>query len=320
MANRIGAKLKRPRWAPNGSSDGRIDGASRLEDLVVITGFSGAGKSTAMNVFEDAGYFCVDNLPPEMIRSLVELFVHEGSKVERAAVVSDVRGGEYFDLLRAVLEELPGMGVRYRVLFLDADELTLLNRYKETRRRHPVSPTGSIATGIESERAMLDPLKELSDAVVDTSGLKASTLRRRIADEFLPHHETTRLAVTFQSFGFKHGPPRDADLVFDVRFLPNPHWEPALRELTGHDTRVLEYVARGGKLDEFYDRIVPLLDFLLPEYKAEGKAHLAIAFGCTGGRHRSVAIADHLADRYRVNDDLWIEVTHRDVTKAPERA
>jgi RNase adapter protein RapZ len=250
----------------------------------------------------------------------VELFVQEGSKVERAAVVSDVRGGEYFDALRAVLEELPGMGVRYRVLFLDADELTLLNRYKETRRRHPVSPTGSIATGISSERAMLDPLKELADAVVDTSGLKASTLRRRIADEFLPHRETARLAVTFQSFGFKHGPPRDADLVFDVRFLPNPHWEPALRELTGHDSRVVEYVARGGKLEEFYDRIIPLLDFLLPEYKAEGKAHLAIAFGCTGGRHRSVTIAEHLAERYRANDDLWIEVTHRDVAKAPERA
>ena len=271
MANRIGAKLKRPRWAPTGSSNGRIDGASRLEDLVVITGFSGAGKSTAMNVFEDAGYFCVDNLPPEMIRSLVELFVHEGSKVERAAVVSDVRGGEYFDALRAVLEELPGMGVRYRVLFLDADELTLLNRYKETRRRHPVSPTGSIATGIASERAMLDPLKELADAVVDTSGLKASTLRRRIADEFLPHHETARLAVTFQSFGFKHGPPRDADLVFDVRFLPNPHWEPALRELTGHDTRVVEYVARGGKLEEFYDRICPAAGLPAPRVQGGGQ-------------------------------------------------
>ncbi len=320
MANRIGAKLKRPRWAPNGSSNGRIDGASRLEDLVVITGFSGAGKSTAMNVFEDAGYFCIDNLPPEMIRSLVELFVHEGSKVERAAIVSDVRGGDYFDALRAVLEELPGMGVRYRVLFLDADELTLLNRYKETRRRHPVAPHGSIATGISTERDRLEPLKELADAVVDTSGLKASTLRRRIADEFLPRHEAVRLAVTFQSFGFKHGPPRDADLVFDVRFLPNPHWEPALRDLTGHDTRVVEYVARGGKLEEFYDRIFPLLDFLLPEYKAEGKAHLAIAFGCTGGRHRSVAIAEHLADRYRDNDELWIEVTHRDVAIAPERA
>jgi UPF0042 nucleotide-binding protein len=287
---------------------------------VVITGFSGAGKSTAMNVFEDAGYFCVDNLPPEMIRSLVELFAHQGSKVERAAVVSDVRGGEYFDALRAVLEELPAMGMRHRVLFLDADEVTLLNRYKETRRRHPVAPTGSIATGIEVERAMLEPLKELADAVVDTSGLKASTLRRRIADEFLPREETQRLSVAFQSFGFKHGPPRDADLVFDVRFLPNPHWEPSLRPLTGHDARVLEYVARGDKLEEFYARIVPLLDFLLPEYKAEGKAHLAIAFGCTGGRHRSVAIAEHLADLYRADDDLCIEVAHRDVTKAPERA
>jgi RNase adapter protein RapZ len=320
MATRLGAKLKRPRRVPTGSPNGRIDGASRLEDLVVITGFSGAGKSTAMNVFEDAGYFCVDNLPPEMIRSLVELFAHEGSKVERAAVVSDVRGGEYFDALRAVLEELPAMGMRHRVLFLDADELTLLNRYKETRRRHPVAPTGSIATGIEAERAMLEPLKALADAVVDTSGLKASTLRRRIADEFLPQQETSRLSVTFQSFGFKHGPPRDADLVFDVRFLPNPHWEPGLRRLTGHDARVLEYVARGDKLEEFYARIIPLLDFLLPEYKAEGKAHLAIAFGCTGGRHRSVAIAEHLADRYRADDDVWIEVAHRDVAKAPERA
>jgi UPF0042 nucleotide-binding protein len=320
MATRIGAKLKRPRWAPTPVPNGTIDGASRLEDLVVITGFSGAGKSTAMNVFEDAGYFCVDNLPPEMIRSLVELFAHQGSKVERAAVVSDVRGGEYFDALRAVLEELPLLGMRYRVLFLDADELTLLNRYKETRRRHPVAPTGSIATGIEAERAMLEPLKALADAVVDTSGLKASTLRRRIADEFLAHQATSRLSVTFQSFGFKHGPPRDADLVFDVRFLPNPHWEPSLRPLTGHDAGVLEYVARGGKLDEFYDHIVPLLDFLLPEYKAEGKAHLVIAFGCTGGRHRSVAIAEHLADRYRAGDDVWIEVAHRDVTKAPERA
>ena len=320
MATRLGAKLRRPRWAPTTTSNGRIDGASRLEDLVVITGFSGAGKSTAMNVFEDAGYFCVDNLPPEMIRSLVELFAHEGSKVEKAAVVSDVRGGEYFDALRAVLEELPQFGMRYRVLFLDADELTLLNRYKETRRRHPVAPTGSIANGIDEERAMLEPLKALADAVVDTSGLKASTLRRRIADEFLPRQETARLSVTFQSFGFKHGPPRDADLVFDVRFLPNPHWEPALRELTGHDRRVTDYVARGGKLEEFYDRIVPLLDFLLPEYKAEGKAHLAIAFGCTGGRHRSVTIAEHLAERYRDHPNLWVEVGHRDVAKAPERA
>jgi RNase adapter protein RapZ len=320
MATRIGARLLRPRRAPRFSANGRVPPASRLEDLVVITGYSGAGKSTAMNVFEDAGYFCVDNLPPEMIRQLVELFVHAGSKVERAAVVSDVRGGAYFDALREVLDELASMGLRHRVLFLDADEVTLLNRYKETRRRHPVAPHGSITNGIAAERAMLEPLKEHADAVVDTSGLKASTLRRRIADEFLPRQQTSRLAVTLTSFGFKHGPPRDADLAFDVRFLPNPHWEPSLRPLTGHDPRVLAYMARGDKLERFYERIIPLLDFLLPEYEAEGKAHLAIAIGCTGGRHRSVAIAEHLAERYRRREDLWVEVVHRDVGKMPERA
>src|SRR5215210_8729679 len=159
MANRIGAKLKRPRWAPTGSPNGRIDGASRLEDLVVITGFSGAGKSTAMNVFEDAGYFCVDNLPPEMIRSLVELFVHEGSKVERAAVVSDVRGGDYFEALRAVLEDLSRLGLRHRVLFLNADDQQLLTRFKETRRRHPLAGATSVEAGIAAERGLVEPLR-----------------------------------------------------------------------------------------------------------------------------------------------------------------
>ncbi|HEV2769544.1 MAG TPA: RNase adapter RapZ, partial [Solirubrobacteraceae bacterium] len=174
---------------------------SRLQDLVVITGFSGAGKSTAMNVFEDAGYFCVDNLPPEMIGQLVALFVHEGSKVERAAVVFDVRGGDYFEALRAVLEDLRVAGPRHRVLFLDADEPTLLTRYQETRRRHPLAPHGSVAAGIAHERELLAPLRGAADLVIDTSGLKASTLRRRIADELLPRQPTSRLAVTFQSFG-----------------------------------------------------------------------------------------------------------------------
>jgi RNase adapter protein RapZ len=315
MATRLGARLKRPRRAPGSSLNGRVTSTSRLEDLVIITGFSGAGKSTAMNVFEDAGYFCVDNLPPEMIRALVELLGHEGSKVERAAVVSDVRGGEYFDALRAVLEALPLLGMRYRVLFLDSDELTLLNRYKETRRRYPVAPHGSIAGGIAAERELLEPLKELADAVVDTSGLKASTLRRRIADEFLPRQETTRLAVTFQSFGFKHGPPRDADLVFDVRFLPNPHYVPELRPLTGLDARIVEYVGREGKLEAFYERLLPLLDFLLPEYQGEGKAHVTVAVGCTGGRHRSVAITEHLAKHFAGHEDLVVEIEHRDVDR-----
>jgi RNase adapter protein RapZ len=287
-----------------------------LEDFVVITGFSGAGKSTAMNVFEDTGYFCVDNLPPEMIRGLVDLFMHEGSKVRRAAVVSDVRGGELFDALSAVLDDLPKLGINHHVLFLEADEETLIGRYKETRRRHPLSPTGSVTQGIALERAALEPFKARADLVLDTSGIAAATLRRRIVDEFLPRRKRAKLAMTFTSFGHKHGPPRDADIVFDVRFLPNPHWVPDLRGLTGFDQQVLEYIARDGKLQDFYEHLHPLLDWLIPEYIAEGKAHLAVAIGCTGGRHRSVAIAEALAARYREREDVDIEVTHRDVGHA----
>jgi len=286
---------------------------STLEDLVVITGFSGAGKSTAMNVFEDTGYFCVDNLPPEMIRALVELFVHEGSKVARAAIVSDVRGGELFDALSNVLDDLRARGVNHHVLFLDADEETLLGRYKLTRRRHPLSPRGTVAQGIALERDALERFKSRADLVLDTSGISAATLRRRVIDEFLPRGSRSKLALTFTSFGHKHGMPRDADTVIDVRFLPNPHWEPALRPLTGFDPQVVEYMARGGKLQAFYDHLEPMLDFLIPEYIAEGKAHLGVAIGCTGGRHRSVAIAEALAARYRGRDDIEVEIAHRDV-------
>jgi len=287
--------------------------SSALEDLVVITGFSGAGKSTAMNAFEDTGYFCVDNLPPEMIRALVELFVHEGSKVERAAIVSDVRGGELFVALSDVLDELDAHGVKHHVLFLDADEETLLGRYKETRRRHPLSPSGSVAQGIAAERDALAPFKQRADLVLDTSGISAATLRRRVIDEFLPRQSRAKLAVTITSFGHKHGMPRDADTVIDVRFLPNPHWEPNLQQLTGFDPQVVEYIASGGKLQAFHDLLDPLLDFLIPEYIAEGKAHLGVAIGCTGGRHRSVAIAEALASRYRERDDVDVDVAHRDV-------
>jgi UPF0042 nucleotide-binding protein len=292
---------------------------TRLEDLVVITGYSGAGKSTAMNVFEDAGYFCVDNLPPEMIRALVELFVHEGSKVERAAVVSDVRGGDYFEALRAVLEDLEALGLRHRVLFLEASDDALFTRYQETRRRHPLAQASTVERGIALERAMLEPIKGLADVVIDSTGLKAHMLRRRIADEFLPRVPATKLAVSLESFGFKHGPARDADVVLDVRFLPNPHYEPSLRPLTGYDPRVVEYVGRDGRLEEFYEHLEPLLDFLLPQYVAEGKAHLTIAIGCTGGRHRSVAIVEHLAGRWRGREDVFVEVTHRDVERADRR-
>jgi UPF0042 nucleotide-binding protein len=290
---------------------------SRLQDFVVITGYSGAGKSTAMNVFEDAGYFCVDNLPPEMIRSLVELFVHQGSKVERAAVVSDVRTGVYFEALRAVVDDLDVLGINHQLLLLEATEQALVTRYKETRRRHPLAPEGSVAAGVAAERTMLEPLRSRADLVIDTTGMSAAMLRGKIAEEFLPRKAPGRLALTFMSFGFKHGPPREEDLAFDVRFLDNPHYEPELRELTGLDERVIEFIARDGRLDQFYERMHDLLDFLLPQYVAEGKAHLVIAIGCTGGRHRSVAIAEHLAARYRDHEDLDVAVAHRDMDKLP---
>ena len=289
--------------------------ASALTDLVIITGFSGAGKSTAMAAFEDEGYFCVDNLPSEMIRSLVDLFVHAGSKVARAAVVSDVRGGSYFERLTEMLDELRASGVTQRVLFLEADEQTLLTRYKETRRRHPLAPTGSVADGIARERELLAPLRVRADVVINTSGMTAAALRRKLVDEMLPTQTPGRLAVTFQSFGFKWGPSRDPDLLFDVRFLPNPHYEPRLRPLTGNDPSVVAFINQDGELDAFYERLHPLLDYLLPQYLAEGKAHLVVATGCTGGRHRSVAIAEHLGRRYGSGGEYLVEVTHRDVER-----
>jgi RNase adapter protein RapZ len=286
-----------------------------LKDLMIITGFSGAGKSTAMNVFEDAGYFCVDNLPPGMIGSLIELFLHEGSKVERAAVVSDVRGGAYFDALAAVLDDLDRMELTHRVLFLDAEDETLLNRYKETRRRHPLAPSGSIADGIAAERAQLNALKARADVVIDTTGLSAAMLRAKIVDAFLGQQAQAKLAITFTSFGFKHGPPRDADLLFDVRFLANPHYEPALRPLTGRDQRIVDFIDRDGRLSEFYGKLEPLLDFLFAQYVAEGKSHLMVAIGCTGGRHRSVAIVEHLAARYGARGEVTVAASHRDADK-----
>jgi UPF0042 nucleotide-binding protein len=305
---------------PAMSGNGAAPLETNLVDLVIISGQSGAGKSSAMNVFEDAGYFCVDNLPAEMIRSLAGLFVHEGSKVERAAVVCDLRGGQYFEHLARVIETLRSDGVTHRLIFLCANDETLLSRYKETRRRHPLAPEGNVIDGIRREAEALAPIRELADTLIDTSALSASALRRKVANEMLEEKSPRRLAVTFGSFGHKHGPPRDADLAFDVRFLPNPHWEPELRPLTGFDTRIVDYVARDGRLQEFYDRVVPLLEYLLPQYVAEGKAHLVVAIGCTGGRHRSVAIAEHLASHFRSDDRYFIEVQHRDVDRAPTRA
>jgi RNase adapter protein RapZ len=298
----------------NGASGGASEATpAENVELFVITGYSGAGKSEAIAAFEDSGFFCVDNLPPRMIGALGELFHLEGSNVRRAAVVTDVRGGDYFDELLAVLEELQESGLDPKVLFLEADELTLLDRFKETRRRHPLSPEGRIVDGIRAEREVLGQLRERADIVIDTTDLTGATLRRRIAVELLGEGSNGRLALTLLTFGFKHGPPRDADMVLDVRFLPNPHYLEHLRPLTGRDREVVEHVESGTAAGEFYERLLPMLDFLMPAYVTEGKTHLTIALGCTGGRHRSVCVADRIARHLDGRDDLRLRVVHRDV-------
>jgi RNase adapter protein RapZ len=281
--------------------------------LVVITGHSGAGKSEAIAAFEDGGYFCVDNLPPRMIAGLGELFRHEGSGVERAAIVSDVRGGEYFEDLVQVLDDLEAEGLRPMVLFLEADEETLLDRYKETRRRHPLAPEGRIVEGIRAERSLLAPLRERADKVIDTSDLTGGELRRQIAEELLGQEGGGKLALTLLTFGFKNGPPRDADLTLDVRFLPNPYYDDELRPMTGLDQEVRDYVESGTQAGEFYGRLLPLLEFLVPAYVTEGKSHLTIAVGCTGGRHRSITVADRIRRDLASRDDVVVKVKHRDV-------
>lgn len=308
------SRLRRGRTADAEGASGAID------DFVIITGFSGAGKSQAMACFEDAGYFCVDNLPPEMIGQLADLFAHEGSKVEKAAVVCDPRGGEYFEPMVEVLDELEARGTTHRLLFLEASESVLIDRYKETRRRHPQAAGGQVSVGIRTERELLAPLRDRADITIDTSDLSAARLRRVVADKMLPRAGVGRLAVTFMSYGFKHGTPRDADLNFDVRFLPNPHYEAELRALTGLDQPVREYVENSDGLGEFYEKLFPLLDYLLPQYEQEGKAHLTIGIGCTGGRHRSVVIGEHLASIYRERGDQLVDVVHRDVDKPPRPA
>ena len=314
-------RMRGERRARQRDAESRADAKSGgIDDFVVITGFSGAGKSQAMACFEDAGYFCVDNLPPEMIASLSELFAHEGSKVERAAVVCDVRGGTYFEVMLRVLDQLEERGVNHRVLFLDASEEILLKRFKETRRRHPLADGGQVTTAIQEERSLLAPVRERADVCIDTTDLSAARLRKVVADKMLPHGVRGKLAVTFLTYGFKHGAPHDADLLFDVRFLPNPHYESELRDLTGLDQAVIDYVDASDGVEDFYGRLVPLLDYLLPAYVREGKAHLTVGIGCTGGRHRSVVIAERLAREYEERGEYMVEVVHRDVDKPPRRA
>lgn len=282
--------------------------------FVIITGLSGAGKSQAIDSFEDAGYFCVDNLPPELVPTLVDLFRREGSKVDRVAIVSDVRGGEYFGRLEQLLDELHERGVEHTVIFLEASNEALVRRFKETRRRHPAADGGSVVDGIRRERRLLAPLRERATLVVDTSDISIHELKARLNKDIIQHSRRTNIVFAVVSFGYKYGIPIDADLLFDVRFLPNPHYDLRLRPLTGLDEEVRDFVMASPDTTEYLERLLALLDFLFPHYAAEGKAHLTIGVGCTGGRHRSVAIAQLIGDRYE-KQGYYTVVRHRDVAR-----
>jgi len=297
---------------------GEVD--AQAAELVVITGMSGAGRSEAMHTFEDLGYFCIDNLPPSFIPQLTSLAQLPGSRVRRLAVVCDVRGQSFFDQLAGELDALHENAVDHRVLFLEADDATLLNRFKETRRRHPLCEEGlSLSEGIEDERSALSPIRARADVVIDTSGSRPMQLRRRIREEFIAEPLAHTIVVSVSSFGFKYGAPSDADLVMDVRFLPNPFYDPELRFLTGLDAPVKQFVLGRPETSEFLDRWYGLLDTLMPGYLAEGKTHLAVAMGCTGGMHRSVALAEATAAHLR-SGGYRATVSHRDITRDTEVA
>ncbi len=289
-----------------------------MPDVVIVTGMSGAGRTEAMHVFEDLGYFCVDNLPSNLIYDLIALNDSKPALAEqkKIAIVCDARNGDYFGSLNAELERLRNEGVEYKVVFLDADDEKLISRYKSSRRRHPLFTEGStIAQGIQRERNLLIGIKDEADYVIDTTDMLPQKLRQRIKEIFASGNERNGLAVTVYSFGFKHGAPADADLVMDVRFLPNPYYDPDLRSLTGLDAPVRDFVMLRDETIEFTKRWHALLDVLMPGYVAEGKQQLAIAVGCTGGQHRSVALAESTGD-YLKSKGYRVSVAHRDLKLA----
>lgn len=289
-----------------------------MSDFVVIAGLSGAGRSQAANDFEDLGWFVIDNLPPSLIPKVSELAEAPGSTIARVALVAGT--GHYDSELLDAISELRRTVPRMRILFLDCSTPELVRRYEQTRRRHPLTTgdpdgaSGTLQSAIEAERSLLEPVRAAADVVIDTTQLNVHQLRDRVRATFAQPGSDVGMQTAVRSFGFKHGLPLDADLVFDVRFLPNPHWVDELRPLTGLDEEVRDYVLTSDEAKAFLDQLTAMLELLLPAYKREGKAYLSIAVGCTGGRHRSVAISEELAGRLRaITDD--VSVAHRDVDR-----
>ncbi|HET9310717.1 MAG TPA: RNase adapter RapZ [Actinomycetota bacterium] len=281
--------------------------------FLLITGLSGAGRSQAAHSLEDLGYFVVDNLPPALLPTMAELVSRPGGPT-RVAIVVDARGGVFFGELSKALDDLKQLRVDYRILFLEADDDDLVNRYEATRRRHPLAPADRVVEGIRKERLMMESLRGDADLIIDTSGLTPHGLRDRIRDAFSEAPPEQGLQVSITSFGFKFGTPRDADLVFDVRFLPNPHWIDDLRPLPGTDPLVRDYVQGQDQYGTFMDRLESLLEVVVPGYVAEGKSYLTVAIGCTGGRHRSVVVSDELG-RYFIDRRIPVTVAHRDLAR-----
>ena len=284
---------------------------SYTHELVIITGMSGAGKTVAVQSFEDLGYYCVDNLPPELLVTFLALMKDSEKKITRIAVVMDLRGREFFDSLIETLDVLlEEEDLLARILYLDSDDATLVRRYKESRRSHPLAPQGLPLEGIQLERELLSELKGRAKTVVNTSSLKPRELRERIAKEFDNQNSPT-FSLNIMSFGFKHGMPIDADLVFDVRFLKNPYYVEDLRHKTGLQTEVSSYVLATDETQQLIAKLTDLLTFMIPQYRNEGKSQLVIAFGCTGGQHRSVTLAEYFGKLLAKNDQVVI--THRDI-------
>lgn len=282
--------------------------------LVIVTGMSGAGKTQAIKYLEDMGFFCVDNLPPALMPKMAELALQSEGKLNRLALGTDIRGGQFFAHIVNALDELERAGFAHQILFMDAADEALVRRYKESRRRHPLAHQGRLLEGIRKERRLMQELRGRASKIIDTSKLKVSELRRELADFFNQEHDGLGLHVNVVSFGFKHGGVLDADLLFDVRFLPNPHYVEDLKALTGETKAVQEYVMKWGVTQQFFKRLTGLIDFLLPQYMAEGKSQLTIAIGCTGGQHRSVCIACKLADWIKMRG-YSVSLEHRDAPR-----
>lgn len=283
-------------------------------EFVIITGMSGAGKSQAVKVLEDLNYYCMDNLPPMLLPNFAELCKASTKTVDKVAVVVDIRGGIFFDDLFTSLEVLKEKGIKYSILFLDATDEELVKRYKELRRPHPLSQTGIIIDGIKKEREILINVKQKSDYIIDTTSLKLGRLKEEVTRIFIEGKIYHNLTVSFVSFGYKYGIPSDSDLVFDVRFLPNPYYVESLKHFTGNKVEVQNYVMASDVSNEFLKRLINLLEFLLPNYIQEGKTNLVVSIGCTGGKHRSVTIVNKLADHFG-NENYRVIVSHRDEFK-----